>query len=123
MPTKKKPEMPSPRRIQASVDTHPDAEKDIDQGANWVVGPLGQRLTLADLPPPGFRHWLPMRKAEVVSAVTGGLITMDEALERYGMTIEEYAGWTRAVSRFGVGGLRTTRTTHYRHIQEKQQKF
>jgi hypothetical protein len=64
-----------------------------------------------------------MRKAEVVAAVTGGLITMDEALERYGMTIEEYAAWQRAVSRFGVSGLRTTRTTHYRHIQEKQQKF
>jgi len=89
----------------------------------WVVGPLGQRLTLALLPAKNLRHWLPMRKAEVVAAVKGGLLTLDEALQRYNMTLEEFANWERAIDRFGLNGLRTTRTAHYRALQERQQKF
>ncbi|MBN8830313.1 MAG: DUF1153 domain-containing protein [Sphingomonadales bacterium] len=89
----------------------------------WVVGPLGQRLTLALLPSKNLRHWLPMRKAEVVAAVKGGLLTLDEALQRYNMTLEEFANWERAIDRFGLNGLRTTRTAHYRALQERQQKF
>jgi hypothetical protein len=89
----------------------------------WVVGPLGQRLTLALLPPANLRHWLPMRKAEVVAAVKGGLLSIDEVLQRYRMTIEEFAMWERAVERFGLNGLRTTRTAHYRALLERNQKF
>jgi hypothetical protein len=92
-------------------------------GDPYVVGPLGQPLTLKQLPPAGFGHWVPRRKAEVVAAVRGGLLTMDEALQRYNMTIEEYAGWERAVAHFGLSGLRTTQTTQYRALQERRQKF
>ncbi|MBT2187250.1 DUF1153 domain-containing protein [Sphingobium nicotianae] len=91
--------------------------------APWVIGPLGQRLTLDMLPPAGNAHWLPMRKAEVVAAVNGGLLTMEEALDRYNMTLEELAGWLRAVERFGLNGLRTTRSLRYRAIQEKERKY
>ncbi len=91
--------------------------------STWVIGPLGQRLTLEQLPPPGFRHWVPRYKAEVVAAVSGGLLTIDDALHRYNMTIEEYAGWERAVNRFGMPGLRVTQTDRYRDIQGREQKF
>ena len=87
----------------------------------YVIGPLGQPLTLSKLPPPGFDHWVPRRKAEVVVAVRGGLLTMDEALERYNLTIEEYASWERAMMRFGLGGLRTTKTSRYRDLLERDQ--
>ena len=36
-------------------------------------------LTLADLPPASTRRWVIRRKAEVVAAVRGGLLSLDEA--------------------------------------------
>ena len=50
-----------------------------------VIGPLGEPLTLDSLPPPTTTRWVVRRKAEVVAAVNGGLLTVDEACERYGL--------------------------------------
>ncbi len=88
-----------------------------------VVGPLGEPLTLADLPPPSTRRWVVRRKAEVVAAVNGGLLSIDEACARYDLTLEEFAGWQRAVDRSGMPGLRVTRLQHYRDLYERQQKY
>jgi hypothetical protein len=49
-----------------------------------VIGPLGEPLTLDSLPAPSTTRWVVRRKAEVVSAVNGGLLSVDEACERYG---------------------------------------
>lgn len=88
-----------------------------------VIGPLGEPLTLASLPAPDTRRWVVRRKAEVVSAVNGGLLTIDEACQRYDLTLEEFAGWQRAVDRSGMQGLRVTRTQHYRDLYERQQRY
>ena len=88
-----------------------------------VIGPLGEPLTLADLPSPSTKRWVVRRKAEVVAAVNGGLLTIDEVLERYNLTLEEFAGWQRAVDRSGMQGLRVTRIQHYRDLYERQQKY
>ena len=56
-----------------------------------VIGPLGEPLTLEDLPSPSTKRWVVRRKAEVVAAVNGGLLTIDEVLERYGLTLEEFS--------------------------------
>lgn len=88
-----------------------------------VVGPLGEPLTIADLPPANTRRWVVRRKAEVVAAVNGGLLSIDEACERYDLTLEEFAGWQRAVDRSGMPGLRVTRLQHYRDLYERQQKY
>ena len=80
----------------------------------FVIGPDGQRLTLADLPPTDTRRWVIRRKAEVVAAVRGGLLDLDAACERYGISHEEFDTWTRAIDRFGIQGLRTTRIQKYR---------
>ena len=45
----------------------------------------------------------------VVAAVNGGLLTIDEVLERYSLTLEEFASWQRAMDRSGMQGLRGTR--------------
>ena len=87
-----------------------------------VIGPLGEPLTLESLPPPGTSRWVVRRKAEVVSAVNGGLLSVDEACARYGLTLEEFASWQRAVDRSGVPGLRVTRIQHYRTLYERQQQ-
>ena len=43
-----------------------------------VIGPLGEPLTIDDLPSPKTKRWVVRRKAEVVAAVNGGLLTIDE---------------------------------------------
>lgn len=88
-----------------------------------VIGPLGEPLTLASLPAPGTSRWVVRRKAEVVSAVSGGLLSVDDACNRYNLTLEEFAGWQRAVERSGMPGLRVTRIQHYKSLYEKQQKY
>jgi hypothetical protein len=85
-----------------------------------VIGPLGEPLTLDTLPPANTRRWVVRRKAEVVSAVKGGLLSADEACERYGLSLEEFAAWERAVDRVGMAGLRVTRVQHYRALFERQ---
>jgi hypothetical protein len=88
-----------------------------------VIGPLGEPLTIASLPPVGTTRWVVRRKAEVVAAVNGGLLTVNEVCERYGLTLEEFAGWQRAIDRSGMPGLRVTRIQHYRDLYERQQKY
>ena len=67
------------------------------QPMSYVIGPNGDVLTKADLPPPNTKRWVIRRKAEVVVAVRGGLLTLDDACRRYGLTTEEFAAWQRAV--------------------------
>jgi len=56
-----------------------------------VIGPLGELFTLASLPAPITPRWTARRKAEVVAAVLGGLLTIEEVCERYSLTLEEFA--------------------------------
>lgn len=79
-----------------------------------VKGPDGQFLTLEDLPPPNISRWVTRRKAEVVAAVSGGLLTREAACKRYNLSSEEFEGWQKLYLRHGKKGLRTTRIQHYR---------
>jgi hypothetical protein len=79
-----------------------------------VVGPTGTPLTLADLPPANTQRWVIRRKAEVVAAVRGGLLTLEDACSRYRLTSDEFLGWQKAIDRWGMAGLRTTRIQQYR---------
>jgi hypothetical protein len=88
-----------------------------------VIGPLGESLTLDSLPPPSTTRWVVRRKAEVVAAVNGGLLSVDDVCNRYSLTLEEFAGWQRAVDRSGMPGLRVTRIQHYKSLYERQQKY
>ena len=87
--------------------------------AGRPIGPSGELLTLDDLPPPDIQRWVPRRKAELVAAVRGGLITMDYACERYQISREEFLTWAETVGSFGVKGLRSTRLQLYRKLAEK----
>jgi len=78
------------------------------------MGPDGSPLSIADLPPPGTRRWVIRRKAEVVAAVRGGLLSLEAACERYALTVEEYLSWQRSIDKHGMKGLRTTRLKEYR---------
>ncbi|MGZ3273471.1 MAG: CtrA inhibitor SciP [Caulobacteraceae bacterium] len=84
------------------------------KGEKYVIGPTGAPLTLRDLPPRETERWVIRRKAEVVAAVRGGLLTLDEACERYRLTNEEFIGWQKSIDQHGLAGLRTTRIQQYR---------
>jgi len=78
-----------------------------------VVGPDGRRLTLADLPLPDTKRWVIRRKAEVVAAVRGGLLSLEEACSRYALNSDEFLSWQHCIDRYGLAGLRTTQTQRY----------
>ncbi len=82
--------------------------------AKYVIGPDGSPLTIADLPPSTTRRWVIRRKAEVVAAVRGGLLSLEEACQRYTLTTEEFLSWQQSIEQHGLAGLRTTRIQHYR---------
>jgi len=73
-----------------------------------VIGPDGTILTPANLPPANTVRWVARRKAEVVAAVNGGLLTMPEACRRYRLSVEEFMEWERAYESDGLEGLRVS---------------
>ncbi len=84
-----------------------------------VVGPTGTPLTIEDLPAANTTRWVIRRKAEVVAAVQGGLITLEDACKRYSLSVEEFLSWQQAINKNGLAGLRTTRIQKYRRHQVK----
>jgi len=79
-----------------------------------VVGPDGSPLTIADLPTPGTKRCVIRRKAEMVAAVRGGLLSLEEACSRYTLTVDEFLSWQYSIDQYGLAGLRSTRTQQYR---------
>ena len=75
----------------------------------YVIGPDGSPLTVADLPLPTTKRWVIRRKAEVVAAVRGGLLSLEEACTRYTLTVEEFLSWQQSIDKHGLAGLRATR--------------
>ncbi|MEQ8504116.1 MAG: DUF1153 domain-containing protein [Rhodospirillales bacterium] len=84
------------------------------------LSPLGRPMRLEDLPPPSTKRWVARRKAEVVSAVRGGLLTLQEACRRYSLSEDEYRTWERLIDDHGLKGLHTTRTQVYRNIAQRK---
>ena len=80
----------------------------------YLIGPTGTPLTISDLPPVETERWVIRRKAEVVAAVRGGLLSLDEACDRYRLTNEEFLNWQQSIDRHGMAGLRATRLQQYR---------
>ena len=71
---------------------------------------------MADLPPPDTKRWVIRRKAEVVAAVRGGLLSLEEACSRYMLTTDEFLSWQASIDKYGLNGLRTTRIQQYRQV-------
>jgi len=86
----------------------------MDDITEALLGPDGRGLRLEDLPPANTKRWVIRRKALVVSAVRGGLITLEDACRRYSLSVEEFLSWQRAIDAHGLPGLRATRIQLYR---------
>ena len=79
-----------------------------------MIGPAGEPLTINDLPPPETKRWVIRRKAEVVAGVRNGLISLEDACNRYKLSAEEFISWQQLIEEHGMRGLRTTRLQQYR---------
>ena len=66
------------------------------------------------LPSAMTRRGVMRRKAQVVAAVRGGLLTFEEACERYHLSEEEFNSWINLLDQHGLRGLRATRVQEYR---------
>ena len=78
------------------------------------IGPSGNLLTLEDLPPADTVRWVIRRKAELVAAIRGGLLSLEDACERYRLSEEELVSWADSLAKHGPRGLRSTRLQFYR---------
>jgi Protein of unknown function (DUF1153) len=61
------------------------------------------------LPPADTKRWSSRRKAAVIVAMLTGVITRQQACERYLLSGEELAAWETAFERRGITGLLVTR--------------
>ena len=77
------------------------------------------KALLEQLPPPDTTRWVVRRKAEVIAAIRGGVITRADACARYRLSDEELRLWERAIDAAGVPGLRVTRVQVYRPVFER----
>jgi len=82
--------------------------------AKYVIGPDGSPLTLADLPASNTRRSVIKRKAQVVAAVRGGLLSLDDACSRYRLTVDEILNWQQSIDSHGLAVLPTTKIQNYR---------
>ncbi|HFQ15041.1 MAG TPA: DUF1153 domain-containing protein [Rhodobacteraceae bacterium] len=83
-------------------------------GPRAVTLPDGSIMTRADLPPENTRRWVASRKAAVVKGVKFGLISLKEALDRYGLSEEEFSEWNHAIEQHGEAALKATMLQKYR---------
>ena len=72
-------------------------------------GLRGNVIAPYDLPPAQGARWTPMRKVDLIAAILGGVITLDEAKARYALTTEELSEWRRGLAAGGVKRLKASR--------------
>lgn len=83
-----------------------------------IVRISSRRKEIDRLPPPDTRRWVTRRKAQVVAAVRSGLLTFEEACQRYSLSEEEFKSWQSLLDHHGLNGLRATRMQEYR-VEER----
>ena len=84
-----------------------------------IVGPNGNVLTIADLPPATTTRWVKRRKAEVVMAVHGGLLSRAEACKRYDLSVEEFSYWELAVKKEAASKAAATTSPRRQKVDQR----
>ena len=74
---------------------------------------------MADQPPPDVKRWTIRRKVAVLTAVTVGVLTREEACRRYQLSDEEFISWQQAFEAHGLRGLRSTRLQQYQRARSR----
>ncbi len=102
-------------------DTQPINEyRDIEDDRGPVGAKSGEAIAPARgytglvLPSAETKRWSSRRKAAVIVAMRTGVITREQACERYLLSEEELAGWETAFDKRGIAGLLVTRRRYHR---------
>jgi hypothetical protein len=61
-------------------------------------------------------------KAKVLQDVRDGVLSLDEACNRYALSIEEFLTWQHGVELFGLAGLRVNKQQELRRIRNRAKK-
>lgn len=106
--------------MRKSVETTPKRDNGDGELLPCILSarPVGMRLTMTAVPSPATRRWTALRKAEVVTAVRGGLMSVDAACAVHVMSKEELLDWIGAWDQHGLKALRATRRQRYRAASE-----
>ena len=95
-----------------------DESQDADDSLGAAFHPMPMSMRAASpfdaLPPANTKRWVIRRKAEVVAAVRSGIISLEDACNRYKLSMEEFLSWQRLIDSHGLAGLRVTRLQDYR---------
>jgi hypothetical protein len=75
----------------------------------WLMRKRGD----TELPALHSRRWTIRQKAAFLKALRSGTLTLEQAGERYALSVEELRAWERDFERHGLYGLRAMRV--YRH--------
>ncbi|MGN6516207.1 MAG: DUF1153 domain-containing protein [Rhizomicrobium sp.] len=81
---------------------------------SYVIGPDGSPMTVFDLPSAKTQRWSLKLKADVIAAVKGGLISVEEATARYQLNQEKLIAWKNEVEEADLLQLRATRVRKQR---------
>jgi hypothetical protein len=73
---------------------------------------------MPELPAP-HQRWTVRRKAAVIEAVRGGWVPIEEVIEFYNISVDEFLAWERDIDRYGLHGLRVTRYQIYRDTETR----
>ena len=68
-----------------------------------------------EFPSPDTRGWAIRRKAIGTYAVEKKIISLEDACQRYGISLEEFESWRRLIEQHVIGGLQVTRLAQYRN--------
>lgn len=88
-------------------------------GGDRILAVHDSVMTLADLPPKTLRRWVARRKADVIAAVEGGLLTQSDACARYNISREEFSTWLVAFEADGLPGLRAKAIVQGRRVRDE----
>jgi len=89
-----------------------------DGTALHIIDSYGEQITKDMLPPATQLRWVSRRKAQVVCAIRGGLISRQEARDLYGISDDELFSWEKLLDEHGPAGLNATSIQRYQQIKD-----
>jgi hypothetical protein len=97
------------RQSYEQNDTGPDHFANSNEAPTAGSAPTTEQIKLGNPAPVRPVRWMPRKKAEIVAAIRDGYMSLEEARERYALSIEEYISWQTGIELSGLAGLRINR--------------
>jgi hypothetical protein len=90
--------------FQSKPLNKPAAAKPMPAKDLKIIRVSDQPRDLSFLPPPDTKRWVVSRKAQVITAVNKGFLTIEDACARYNLSEEEVRSWMKLSQHGGASG-------------------